>query len=59
MKRFLLICLFIATTWSAKAQSWIDIGLGVRADYQYDWNHDDAEDTGFRLSTSIWMSMVA
>jgi hypothetical protein len=48
MKRILLVCLFVVAALSVKAQSWIDIGLSVRADYQHDWNHDDAEDTGFR-----------
>ena len=48
MKRFLLLFWVIFTALSAHAQPWVDIGLSVRADYQRDWNHDDAEDTGFR-----------
>lgn len=48
MKRVVFILLFSLLSFAANAQSWIDIGLSVRADYQHDWNHDDGLDTGFR-----------
>ena len=48
MKRIFLVLLFAIVAQYAGAQSWIDIGLSVRADYQHDWNHDDTVDTGFR-----------
>lgn len=47
-RKFLISLLLLFGALSAHAQDWINIGLSVRADYQYDWNHDDAVDTGFR-----------
>lgn len=48
IRKRLFSLLLIFGAFSAQAQEWINIGLSVRADYQYDWNHDDAVDTGFR-----------